>query len=504
MNHFSPKHVASQRIALIGILLLLTLIFGACQLSLSGVGEAEPIVVTIAEPTAEAVEEAAPEPTAEAVEEPTEEPTPEPTLEPTVEPTSEPTATSLPEPTEAPTESPTEEPIIEPVEATEEPTVAPEPAASGGPTVRIARPNINLRLGPGTNFQIVGNAVEGETFAVTGRNGAGDWYEITTADGGTAWTFAGIVELSGDAASIAVVESVVEAGPASEPAAEAPASDAPAASTEAAPAPAPAANLSGLSGRLLYSVANMDAERWELWEYNFGSGSTSKIADWRTEIDVSRDGAQIVYFAWPEDEGDAGIWIMDRDYSNRRLVLPGGAYPSFSPGGDRLVLNGGQDMYIVNTDGNGLRPLTRGEYPAWNPVNDQVVHRACVGGDCGLWTIDANSNDPGARARITTGGSDGQPSWSPNGSRIAYISQDDGNFEIYAINADASGKQRLTENAASDGLPVWSPDGQWIAFRSDRGGSWGIYAMRADGSDVRKILDADVLPLWFFEKMVWY
>jgi TolB protein len=86
---------------------------------------------------------------------------------------------------------------------------------------------------------------------------------------------------------------------------------------------------------------------------------------------------------------------------------------------------------------------------------------------------------------------------------LAYISKEDGNFEIYAINADGSNKVRLTTNPSSDGLPVWSPDGKWIAFRSDRGGAWAIYVMRADGSDVRKVVDAKVLPLWFFEKMDW-
>jgi Tol biopolymer transport system component len=52
-------------------------------------------------------------------------------------------------------------------------------------------------------------------------------------------------------------------------------------------------------------------------------------------------------------------------------------------------------------------------------------------------------------------------------------------------------------------LPVWSPRGEWIAFRSDRSGQWAIYVMRPHGSGLRKLVDADVLPLWFFEKMAW-
>ncbi|MEM7127486.1 MAG: SH3 domain-containing protein [Chloroflexota bacterium] len=391
------------------------------------------------------------------------------------------------------------------------------PQASTDLTIRIDRPRVNLRSGPGTGYEVVTQAVADEQFPVTGRNAASTWIEITLSDSGSAWVYVGIVELAGDINSIDVatpgqVTSAVDSSTTDShtsntttPETTTTASTEPTPTSAPDSTTAPRASTAGMKGRLLYSVANMDDERWELWEYNFGTGSSTKIGDWWTEVDVSKDGSQIVYFAWPAKAGDDyGTWIMDRNYQNNRQVVPGGAYASFSPGGDRLVLNGGQDIFVINTDGGGLRGLTRGEYPSWSPVNDQVVHRACVGGGCGLWIIDANSTDPSARSRLTTGGSDGQPAWSPNGQRIAYISQEDGNFEIYVINTDGSGKQRLTTNPASDGLPVWSPDGQWIAFRSDRGGSWAIYAMRSDGSDLRKIIDADVLPAWFFEKMDWF
>ncbi len=180
-------------------------------------------------------------------------------------------------------------------------------------------------------------------------------------------------------------------------------------------------------------------------------------------------------------------------------ILPGDAYPSFCPGGDRLAVMG-YLIYIVNSDGGGLRPLIAGEYPDWSPVDNRIVFRNCFGGDCGIWITDA---DAGGRLRLTTGGGDGQPAWSPDGKRIAFISEEEGNFEIYVINADGSGRKRLTNRLVSDGLPTWSPDGQWIAWRSDEGGVWGVWVMRPDGSAKRRLFDAPVLPVWFFEKLAW-
>jgi len=74
---------------------------------------------------------------------------------------------------------------------------------------------------------------------------------------------------------------------------------------------------------------------------------------------------------------------------------------------------------------------------------------------------------------------------------------------VYVVNRDGTDRVRMTTDAHSDGLPVWSPDGRWIAFRSDRDGTWAIYVVRPDGSGLRRVTDAPVLPLWFFEKMGW-
>ena len=75
------------------------------------------------------------------------------------------------------------------------------------------------------------------------------------------------------------------------------------------------------------------------------------------------------------------------------------------------------------------------------------------------------------------------PAWSPDGRRIAFTSERDGNPEIYVMNADGSGVTRLTYNDARDldSFPAWSPDGRRIAFHSNRDGNFEIYVMNASG-----------------------
>ena len=108
----------------------------------------------------------------------------------------------------------------------------------------------------------------------------------------------------------------------------------------------------GLSGVLYYSKTDQGKNRWEMWQYNLATGENKFLKEWRTEVAISPDYTQLVYFAWPEVVGDKpGIYAANPDMSGERLVIQGGAYPSFSPGGDRLSAQGGGDMYILNSDG---------------------------------------------------------------------------------------------------------------------------------------------------------
>jgi len=78
---------------------------------------------------------------------------------------------------------------------------------------------------------------------------------------------------------------------------------------------------------------------------------------------------------------------------------------------------------------------------------------------------------------------DMSPVWSPDGTKIAFVTNRNGFYDIYVMNADGSGLTKLTTNNHDANYPAWSPDGTKIAFQSLRHGKRGIYVMNADGSD---------------------
>ena len=97
---------------------------------------------------------------------------------------------------------------------------------------------------------------------------------------------------------------------------------------------------------------------------------------------------------------------------------------------------------------------------------------------------------------------DDQPKWSPDGTKIAFMSDRDGNFEIYTMNADGSGQTRITNNFAADGFPAWSHDGTKIAFvRGDlrNPSTFEIFVMNANGSNQIQLTNDSVIdgvPSW--------
>jgi Tol biopolymer transport system component len=82
------------------------------------------------------------------------------------------------------------------------------------------------------------------------------------------------------------------------------------------------------------------------------------------------------------------------------------------------------------------------------------------------------------------------PAWSPDGQMIAFESRRDGNPEIYVMDRDGTAVTRLTDDPSADTQPVWSPDGQTIVFASDRRGTMDLFTMDAGGGSVARLTRA--------------
>lgn len=171
--------------------------------------------------------------------------------------------------------------------------------------------------------------------------------------------------------------------------------------------------------------------------------------------------------------------------------------PVFAFTSDR---DGDPDIYVRRADGSTVK-LTRNRVAdfdaVWSPDGSRFVFVRAVGAGSALFVMDADGTDV---RRLTTPvrtpeglrSMDLAPAWSPDGRRVAFVSnRTGGEGEVFRIDADGSGLRRLTRTAAhvSDHNPTWSPDGRWIWFDSDRPGYMNreIYRMRPDGSSVQRI-----------------
>ncbi len=164
------------------------------------------------------------------------------------------------------------------------------------------------------------------------------------------------------------------------------------------------------------------------------------------------------------------------------------------------------EIYVMNADGSNQINITNNEksdiQPTWSPDGTRIAFastRDILNED--IYVMNADGSNP---TRLTTHPqNDKCPAWSPDGSKIAFTSGRDGNFQIYVMNADGSSQTRLTHNsAAADSGPAWSPDGARIAFvRYPTDSTAGeIYVMNADGSNEIRLTDTpgrrNEAPVW--------
>jgi Tol biopolymer transport system component len=149
--------------------------------------------------------------------------------------------------------------------------------------------------------------------------------------------------------------------------------------------------------------------------------------------------------------------------------------------------------------------------PSWSPDGTRLAFRRWVRQDCPrphedcAQIVVADADGRNARAITLPGHNSLQPDWAPDGTRLVFARwQDDANpfansTDIYVVNSDGTGLRLLTHGPGDDASPAWSPDGTRIAFTSTRGGSYDVFVMRSDGSDLRRLTRTgkpEYAPAW--------
>ena len=248
-------------------------------------------------------------------------------------------------------------------------------------------------------------------------------------------------------------------------------------------------------------------ERWHLDIVDADGSGLTTIADGLvTGHDPippvwSPDGSRLAFES--EHEGDMEVYVVDADGTGLTNLTRNSAHdsgPSWSPDGSRIAFSsdrdGNTDIYVMNADGSRGTRLTEhpavDTAPAWSPHGERIAFMSFRDGEAEIYAVNADgsglTNATRNPAANFPGGPVGHhpPAWSPDGSRIAFVSNRDGNAEIYVAVADGSGVTRLTEDPADDVSPAWSPDGLWVAFVS----SGDVYIVAADGRGSIRLTDA--------------
>lgn len=408
-------------------------------------------------------------------------------------------------------------------------------------TIATANARLNVRSGPGVDYAVIGKAISGDSYIAWGRSEAGDWLLIRlSATGDLGWISSTYAQLSGDIMTLPVSTTIVAASSAASSSAAGQAdtgqADAAVVSTATA-SPAAVSNTletssaAGLQGVLVFQTTHGGL----FYAYHLATGQLQPLT---TGFDpaVSPDGRAV---AFVRDGGESGIYLIDIDGGNERLIFservqlsspkwsPDGQWITFSrndeyiecynigfnqcllpdefakrfpfaqSGQFPLVKEYQHQLSVVDRDGRNfhdIAALNSAQAPDWS--DSGIVYQSAAGLQR---TADA--------AHVTTAlvAFDAlkpfyvDPDWQPGGDQIVFQVKGAAQWEIYVVNSDGSGMHALTrpvtalvDELPSNVAPAYSPDGKSIVFLSNRGannsaGAWRVWVMDADGDNQRPL-----------------
>lgn len=203
------------------------------------------------------------------------------------------------------------------------------------------------------------------------------------------------------------------------------------------------------------------------------------------------DGKSIVFIAerfLGDTDGPVNLFVMDPDGSNRREITTTASHdlsPAFSPDGNLIAFesdrDGNSEIYVTDRVGRSVRRLTRDaaddRSPAWSADGRHIAFMSTREAKTRSDIFQMNADGSGVE-RLTNGVSAWAPQYSPDGRLLALQIDTD----VYVMDLATRTTTRLTYAPQNGMNPTWSPDGKRLAFVTSRNRRLEIFTMSADGS----------------------
>jgi Tol biopolymer transport system component len=204
-------------------------------------------------------------------------------------------------------------------------------------------------------------------------------------------------------------------------------------------------------------------------------------------------------------DGDYAIFEMNADGGAQRRLTPQQGdgstpatlffqvEPAWSPDASRIAFSsrraGTLDVFVMNADGSGTAQLTSGRpndaHPSFSADGSEIAFER----DDDIFVMSADGS--GARRISDPTVEEREPSWSPDGSWIAYVRRTPGTAsrELWVMRADGSDAHALTRQNATVATPAWSPDGSRLAFATNKDGPYALFTIGVDGKGLRGVVE---------------